>query len=59
MAGDLPIPGDFDGDGKSDVSVFRPSTGAWLRLNSSNGQSVSVIFGAAGYPVDRRFRRRW
>lgn len=28
---------DFDGDDKSDVSVFRPSDGVWYLLNSSTG----------------------
>ena len=28
---------DFDGDGKSDVSVFRPSTGVWYLQQSSAG----------------------
>ncbi len=28
---------DFDGDGKSDVSVFRPDNGFWYLLNSSSG----------------------
>jgi hypothetical protein len=27
-------PGDFDGDGKSDVTVYRPSTGQWIILKS-------------------------
>jgi len=30
---------DFDGDGKSDVSVFRPADGYWYILKSSGGQS--------------------
>ena len=36
---------DFDGDGKSDVSVFRPSAGAWYLNQSTNG-FTGVTFGA-------------
>ncbi len=35
---------DFDGDGRSDVSVFRPSNGVWYLLNSNTG-FASVQFG--------------
>ncbi len=38
---------DFDGDGKSDISVFRPSTGVWYISNSSNNAFRSVQFGLA------------
>jgi N-acetylneuraminic acid mutarotase len=35
---------DFDGDGKTDVSVFRPSNGGWF-LQRSNAGFYGVIFG--------------
>lgn len=36
---------DFDGDGKTDVSVFRPNSGSWFITNSSDGAFRSVNFG--------------
>ena len=42
---DRPAPGDYDGDGMTDFSIFRPSTGVWWIINSSNGSSSSVQFG--------------
>lgn len=42
------IPFDFDGDGKTDVSVFRPSTNYWYILNSSSNFFRAEVFGTTG-----------
>src|SRR5205823_825805 len=44
---DVPIPADFDGDGKTDLAVFRPTSDQWLILKSSGG-SIIKQFGAPG-----------
>ncbi|HSK70137.1 MAG TPA: carboxypeptidase regulatory-like domain-containing protein [Pyrinomonadaceae bacterium] len=36
---------DFDGDGKTDLSVFRPSVGEWWYLHSSDGVNRAFQFG--------------
>jgi uncharacterized delta-60 repeat protein/CSLREA domain-containing protein len=40
-------PHDFDGDGKTDISIFRPSVGEWYYQRSSNSVVNGAQFGSS------------
>ena len=48
VTGDKPLRGDFDGDGRLDAAVFRPSTSTWYILRTSINQVTQTTFGTAG-----------
>jgi hypothetical protein len=37
VLGDIPIPGDYDGDGRTDVGVYRITAGQWFVFGSQDG----------------------
>ena len=48
----LPTPADFDADGKSDFTVYRPSTGTWHTMRSRTGTPTAFNWGnSADRPV--------
>jgi hypothetical protein len=44
-SGDVPVPGDYDSDGKTDIAVWRPSDGTWWIQRSSDGGVTMTQWG--------------
>jgi len=47
VGGDIAAPGDYDGDGKTDAAVFRPSDSMWYVLRSDAQGYMFVPWGVS------------
>ena len=51
--GDVPLKADFDGDGRKDLVIYRPSNGIWyIRLSGNNYSESNWIWFSWGIPGD-------
>ena len=48
---DVPVPGDYDGDGRDDLALFRPTNANWLILGSASPGRILASGSANDVPL--------
>ena len=57
---DILVPGDYDGDGKTDIAVYHSPSGLWFIKKSSDDTSYYVGYGGTDYhPVNLPYLMGW
>jgi hypothetical protein len=44
LDGDIAVPGEYDGDGSTDLAVYRPASGTWFIRQSTTSYATSLTF---------------
>lgn len=59
VGSDLPLAGDWNGDGVDTIGIYRPSNGSFYLRNSNSKGPADIVFSVSGNPTDRPVVGDW